>query len=29
MPDERADVVDYRDMIRVYLLAMLDICGAA
>ena len=29
MPDERVDVVDYLDMIRVYLLTMLDICGTA
>src|SRR5262249_17732578 len=29
MPDERVDVVDYLDMIRVYMLAMLEICGEA
>jgi acetylornithine deacetylase len=29
MPDERVDVVDYLDMIRVYLLTMLDFCGTA
>ena len=27
MPDERVDVVDFLDMIRVYLLAILDICN--
>ena len=26
MPDERVDVPDYLDMIRIYMLAMLDIC---
>ncbi len=26
MPDERVDIPDYLDMIRVYMLAMLDIC---
>lgn len=29
MPDERVDIVDYLDMIRVYLLTMCDICGVA
>jgi acetylornithine deacetylase len=29
MPDERVDIADYLDMIRVYMLAMLDICEAA
>jgi acetylornithine deacetylase len=29
MPDERVDVPDYLDMIRIYLLAMLDICEPA
>jgi acetylornithine deacetylase len=29
MPDERVDIPDYLDMIRVYLLAMLEICGGA
>jgi len=29
MPDERVDVSDYLDMIRIYLLAMLEICGRA
>ena len=29
MPDERVDIVDYLDMIRVYLLAILEICGPA
>jgi acetylornithine deacetylase len=27
MPDERVDVLDYLDMIRIYLLTILDICG--
>jgi acetylornithine deacetylase len=26
MPDERVDVADYLDMIRIYALAILDIC---
>jgi acetylornithine deacetylase len=26
MPDERVDIVDYLDMIRVYMLTILDIC---
>jgi acetylornithine deacetylase len=26
MPDERVDIVDYLDMIRIYLLTMIDIC---
>ena len=29
MPDERVDLPDYLDMIRIYLLAMLDVCGVA
>ena len=29
MPDERVDVKDYLDMIRIYLLAILDICEVA
>jgi acetylornithine deacetylase len=29
MPDERVDIVDYLDMIRVYLLTILDVCGVA
>ncbi|HET8727982.1 MAG TPA: M20/M25/M40 family metallo-hydrolase [Alphaproteobacteria bacterium] len=29
MPDERVDVADYLDMVRVYMLAILDICGVA
>ncbi|MFK0166096.1 M20 family metallopeptidase [Rhizobium sp. NPDC090279] len=29
MPDERVDIIDYLDMIRVYMLAILDICEAA
>lgn len=29
MPDERVDIPDYLDMIRVYMLAILDICGVA
>ena len=28
MPDERVDIPDYLDMIRIYLLAILDVCGA-
>jgi acetylornithine deacetylase len=29
MPDERVDIVDYLDMIRVYMLTILDICEVA
>jgi acetylornithine deacetylase len=29
MPDERVDIVDYLDMIRIYILAILDICEIA
>lgn len=29
MPDERVDIPDYLDMIRIYMLAMLEICGVA
>jgi acetylornithine deacetylase len=29
MPDERVDIPDYLDMIKVYMLAILDICGTA
>jgi acetylornithine deacetylase len=29
MPDERVDIPDFLDMIRVYMLAMLDICEPA
>jgi acetylornithine deacetylase len=29
MPDERVDIPDYVDMIRIYMLAMLDICEVA
>jgi acetylornithine deacetylase len=29
MPDERVDIADYLDMIRIYLLAMCDICEVA
>jgi acetylornithine deacetylase len=29
MPDERVDIVDYLDMVRIYLLTMLEICGVA
>jgi acetylornithine deacetylase len=29
MPDERVDIPDYLDMIRIYLLAMVEICGVA
>jgi len=27
MPDEKVDVADYLDMIKVYMLCMLDVCG--
>jgi acetylornithine deacetylase len=27
MPDERVDIVDFTDMIRIYMLAILEICG--
>jgi acetylornithine deacetylase len=29
MPDERVDIPDYLDMIRIYTLAMLEICESA
>ena len=29
MPDERVDIPDFLDMIRIYLLAMVEICGVA
>jgi acetylornithine deacetylase len=29
MPDERVDIADYLDMVRIYLLTMLDICEPA
>ena len=29
MPDERVDRSDYLDMIRIYLLATVEICGLA
>jgi len=29
MPDERVDIVDYLDMIRIYMLCILDICEEA
>jgi acetylornithine deacetylase len=29
MPDERVDIPDYLDMVRIYLLTMLEICGVA
>ncbi|MFI4996417.1 MAG: M20 family metallopeptidase [Hyphomicrobiales bacterium] len=29
MPDERVDIVDYLDMIKIYLLTILDICEVA
>ncbi|MDE1157219.1 MAG: M20/M25/M40 family metallo-hydrolase [Neorhizobium sp.] len=29
MPDERVDIIDYLDMIRVYMLTILDICETA
>lgn len=29
MPDERVDIIDYLDMIRIYMLTILDICEVA
>jgi acetylornithine deacetylase len=29
LPDELVDIADYLDMIRIYLLAMLEICELA
>ncbi|WP_182422118.1 M20/M25/M40 family metallo-hydrolase [Aureimonas sp. ME7] len=29
MPDERVDIVDYVDMIKVYMLTILNVCGVA
>jgi acetylornithine deacetylase len=29
MPDERVDIVDYLDMIRIYMLCILAICETA
>ncbi|MBS9719588.1 M20/M25/M40 family metallo-hydrolase [Tianweitania sp. BSSL-BM11] len=29
MPDERVDIVDYIDMIKVYMLTILNVCGVA
>jgi len=29
MPDERVDIPDFLDAVRVYLLAMLDLCELA
>lgn len=29
MPDERVDIADYLDMIRIYMLTMAEICGVA
>jgi acetylornithine deacetylase len=29
MPDERVDVADFLDAIRIYLLALIDICEVA
>ena len=29
MPDERVDIADYLDMIRIYLLTILEICEHA
>jgi acetylornithine deacetylase len=29
MPDERVDIADYLDMVRIYLLTMLEICETA
>ena len=27
MPDERVDIADYLDMVRIYILTILKICG--
>jgi acetylornithine deacetylase len=29
MPDERVDIVDFLDMVKIYMLTMLEICGEA
>ena len=29
MPDERVDVADYLDAIRIYMLSIVDVCGGA
>ena len=29
MPDERVDIPDYLDMIRIYMRVIMDICGVA
>jgi acetylornithine deacetylase len=29
MPDERVDIADYLDMIRIYMLAILEVCEQA
>jgi acetylornithine deacetylase len=29
MPDERVDIPDFLDAVRIYLLAMLDLCELA
>jgi acetylornithine deacetylase len=29
MPDERVEIVDFLDMVRIYLLTILDICEIA
>ena len=29
MPDERVDIADYLDMIRIYMLCIIDICELA
>jgi len=29
MPDERVEIVDFLDMIRVYMLTIIDICEIA
>lgn len=29
MPDERVDIADYLDMIKIYMLCILDICEPA
>jgi acetylornithine deacetylase len=29
MPDERGDIADYLDKVRIYLLSILDICELA
>jgi acetylornithine deacetylase len=29
MPDERVDIADYLDMVRIYMLTVLEICEIA